>query len=159
MLRLASFRTSRLGAIVYIRRNPKSDQNGSGRGLHSTGFCMCGWVKVATEPESIHYLSFIGIDRTESNILTVLKKANDVSKFKDWLMTARCFSLDETEDDSPPTQQIQTLAKIWRKTERNEWWRLAMNLIRCCSVKDVKRIHEFMKNVAKYNHSGKLFSI
>ena len=99
------------------------------------------------------FITFIGFDRTEGNIQTVLKRANNVSKFKDWLMTARCFSLDETEEDS---FSIQTLAKIWHKTERNEWWRLAMNLIRCCSVKDVKSVHEFMKNVAKYNHSGKL---
>ena len=99
---------------------------------------------------------FIGLDRTEGNIQTVFKKAYDTSEFKDWLMTAKCFSLDETQDDSTPTQNIETLAKIWHKTERNEWWRLAMNLIRCCSVKDVKSVHEFMKNVAKYNHSGKL---
>ena len=87
----------------------------------------------------------------------MIQKVYRVSEFKDWLMTVKCFSLvgDDSEGDHSQMQKIFILTKAWHNTKPNMWWRLAMNLIQCCSVKDVAKVHKFMKNVAKYNHCGK----
>ena len=53
--------------------------------------------------------------------------------------------------------KLQFLSEYWLKTAENcQWWRLGMKLIRCCRTKEIKTVHEFVKNVAFYNHSGKL---
>ena len=97
------------------------------------------------------------MERTEDNIQIVLQKVYCVSEFKDWLMTAKCFSLvgGDSEKEHTQSRKIQILTKAWNTTTQNMWWRLAMNLIQCCRVKDVTKVHEFMKKVAKYNHCGK----
>ena len=97
------------------------------------------------------------MERTEDNIQIVVQKVYCVSESKDWLITAKCFSLvgDDCEEEHTQSQKIQILTKAWHTTTQNMWWRLAMNLIQCCKVKDVAKVHEFMKKVAKYNHCGK----
>ena len=59
------------------------------------------------------------------------------------------------EETVSPTQKIQYLSENWLDTEQNSnWWKLGMKLIRCCRREEIETVHELMKSVANYNHSG-----
>ena len=104
----------------------------------------------------IFYL--IGLSLTKANVQVVLQKSQ-VYQCKGWPKTLSYFSLPaiDVEGDLSLTQKTQYLSESWLDTEEDcDWWKFGMKLIRCCRRREIKAIHELMKKVANYNHSGKL---
>ena len=100
----------------------------------------------------------IGLSLTKANVQVVLQKSQ-VYQCKGWPKTLSYFSLPtiDVEGDLSLTQKTQYLSESWLDTEEDcDWWKLGMKLIRCCKRREIKAIHELMKKVANYNHSGEL---
>ena len=112
---------------------------------------------IVNESFSCYFYS-AGLSVTKENVQVVLQKSQ-VYQHKGWLKTLRYFSLPaiHEEQDFSLAQKTQYLSESWLDTEEDcDWWKLGMKLIRCCKRREIKAIHELMKKVANYNHSGKL---
>ena len=104
----------------------------------------------------MYFSNILGLSLTEGHVQTVLQKSR-VFEYKALEKILKCFSSSPSEMMKRDLSLKQLSKMLFEgMVQECQWWSIGMKLIRCCGRKKIDTVHELMKNVANYNHSGKL---